>query len=73
MKSGPENPQSTIELEKIKGIGTKTAEKLKAANITNVSDLAKASAGFLSQKTGLSEKSLSKWIEQARMYIETED
>lgn len=30
LKWEPENPQSAMELEKIKGIGAKTAEKLKA-------------------------------------------
>jgi predicted flap endonuclease-1-like 5' DNA nuclease len=62
-----------VELEEIKGVGPKTAQKLKAADINHVSDLAISSAKFLSQKTGLSEKSLSNWIEQAkRMHRRTE-
>jgi len=62
LKAEPENPKSAMGLEEIKGIGTRTAQKLKAADINHVSDLAASSAKVLSQKTGLSEKSLSKWI-----------
>lgn len=71
-KGEPETPQSVIELEELKGIGAKTAGKLKAVNIMTVSDLAKASANALSQKIGISEKVLSKWIKQANAYKRTE-
>jgi len=67
-KGEPGSPQNVIELEELKGIGAKTAGKLKAVNIMTVSDLAKASANALSQKTGISEKLLSTWIEQANAY-----
>lgn len=73
MKGKPENPQTTMELERLKGIGTKTAEKLKTANIADISELAKASANDLAQKTGISEKLLSKWIEEAVTYKQTEN
>ena len=72
-KGEPESPQNVIELKELKGIGAKTAAKLKAVNIMTVSDLAKASANALSQKTSISEKMLSKWIEQANVYKRTEN
>jgi predicted flap endonuclease-1-like 5' DNA nuclease len=71
-KGEPKSPQNVIELEELKGIGAKTAGKLKAVNSMTVSDLAKALANALSQKTGISEKVLSKWIEQANVYKRTE-
>jgi predicted flap endonuclease-1-like 5' DNA nuclease len=61
-----DTPQIGMNLEEIKGIGAKTAEKLRNANITTVTDLSKASANILSQKTEISEKLLSKWIELAK-------
>jgi len=66
-----DNSQIGMNLEEIKGIGAKTAEKLRNANITTVTDLSKASANILSQKTEISEKLLSKWIELAKGYERT--
>ena len=54
-----------IELTEIKGIGFKRAEELKGVGVNTVSDLATASAKDLSQKTGISEKTLSRWITEA--------
>ena len=53
------------ELTEIKGIGSKRAKELKAVGVNTVSDLATASAKDLSQKTGISEKTISRWITQA--------
>lgn len=61
-----DTPQIGMNLEEIKGIGAKTAEKLRNANITTVTDLSKASANILSQKMEISEKLLTKWIELAK-------
>lgn len=58
------------ELTEIKGIGSKRAEQLKAAGISTVWDLATSSAKDLSEKTGVSEKTVSKWIKQARTHTE---
>jgi len=54
-----------IELTEIKGIGSKRAKELEAVGVNTVSDLATASAKDLAQKTGFSEKTISRWIEQA--------
>ena len=59
-----------LELTGIKGIGSKRAEELKAVGINTVSDLAASSVKDLSQKTGISEKIISRWIKQARKIIE---
>jgi len=59
-----------LELTGIKGIGSKRAEEVKAAGVNTISDLAASSAKDLSQKTGISEKIVSRWIEEAREMIE---
>ena len=59
-----------LELRGIKGIGSKRTEELKAVGVNTVSDLATSSAKDLSQKTGISEKIISRWIEQAKEIIE---
>jgi len=59
-----------LELTGIKGIGSKRVEKLKAAGVNTVSDLAASSVKDLSQKTGISEIFISRWIKQARKIIE---
>lgn len=59
-----------LELTGIKGIGPKRAEILKAAGVSTVSDLAASSAKDLSQKTGIYEKTISRWLEQAKEIIE---
>jgi len=59
-----------LELTGIKGIGSKRAEKLKAVGVNTVSDLAASSARDLSQKTGIPEKTISRWIGQAKEIIE---
>lgn len=55
-----------IELTEIRGIGPRKAEELKAAGVNAVSDLARASAKNLSQKTGISKKTISRWIAEAK-------
>jgi predicted flap endonuclease-1-like 5' DNA nuclease len=53
------------ELTEIKGIGAKRAKELNAVGVNTVSGLATASAKDLSQKTGISEKTISRWITEA--------
>ncbi len=53
------------ELTEIKGIGSKRAKELKVAGVNTISDLATASAKDLSQKIGISEKTISRWITEA--------
>ncbi len=48
-------------LTSIKGIGEKTAEKLRDTSITSVQGLAEADVKELSEKTGISEKRIEKW------------
>jgi len=54
-----------IELTEIKGIGPRKAKELKAVGVNTVLDLAKSSAKDLSQKTGIPEKTISRWIARA--------
>ena len=60
-----EEEMQEIALTEIKGIGPKKAEELKAVGVNTVLDLAKSSAKDLSQKTGIPEKTISRWIVQA--------
>jgi len=59
-----------IKLTMIKGIGSKRAKELKAVGVNTVSHLATASAKDLSQKISISEKTISRWIEQANEITE---
>ena len=59
-----------LELTGIKGIGSKRADELRAVGVNTVSDLATYSTKDLSQKTGISEKIVSRWIEKAKEIIE---
>jgi len=61
---------SMIELIKVKGIGEKRAEQLKALNISSVEDLAKVSAEDLASKLKISPKITVRWIENAKKLIE---
>ena len=65
-----EEAMQQLELTGIKGIGSKRSEELKAVGVNTVSDLATSSAKDLSQKTGISEKIISRWIVQAKEIIE---
>jgi hypothetical protein len=53
------------ELTEIRGIGSKRARELNAVGVNTVSDLATASGNDLSQKTGISGKTISRWITEA--------
>lgn len=55
-----------VELTKIKGIGEKRAEQLKALGINAIEDLANASAKDLAAKLKISPKITGKWIENAK-------
>lgn len=63
-------PSKAWELTEVKGIGAKRAEQLKALGITSVEDLAKASAEDLAAKLKISQKIVSKWVEEAKGLIE---
>lgn len=59
-----------MELTKVKGIGEKRAEQLKALGISSVEDLAKASAADISEKLKISPKTTGRWIENAKTLAE---
>ena len=59
-----------MELTKVKGIGEKRAQQLKALGISSVEDLAKASAEDLTEKLKISPKITGKWIENAKTLAE---
>ena len=59
-----------MELTKMKGIGEKRAEQLKALGISSVEDLAKASVEDLAEKLKISPKITGRWIENAKKLLE---
>jgi len=61
---------SMMELTKVKGIGEKRKEQLKALNVSSVEDLAKASAEDLASKLKISPKITGKWIENAKQLLQ---
>ena len=58
--------KSALDLTDIKGIGSKRVETLALAGVKNVSDLSNSSIPSLSSRTGISEKLLLQWIQQAK-------
>ena len=59
-----------MELTKVKGIGEKRSEQLKALGISSVEDLAKASATDIAEKLKISPKITVRWIENAKNLAE---
>jgi len=59
-----------LELTKVKGIGEKRSEQLKALGISSVEDLAGASAKDLAEKLKISPKITERWIENAKRLLE---
>lgn len=53
-------------VEKIKGVGPSYAGRLANVGVETVPELAERDAEALAAETGLSEKRLSRWIEQAK-------
>jgi len=65
-----ETAPTKVELTEVKGIGEKRSEQLKALGISNVEDLAKASAKDLAVKMKISPKITERWIENAKKLVE---
>ena len=63
-------PIGPTELTSIEGIGAKSAEKLKSCGVNNVQDLANSDPKALSEKLQVSEKRVSKWIDEAKKVLE---
>lgn len=53
-------------LDVIKGVGSTYADRLEDAGIETVDQLADADPEALAEKTGISEKRLTRWIERAK-------
>lgn len=68
-KSTEEPARPRVELTAVKGIKDKRAEQLRTLGISNVEELAKASANDLAAKLKISPKFTEKWIENARELI----
>jgi large subunit ribosomal protein L35Ae len=71
---GSEKMESAIpihptELTSIEGIGVKRAEKLKSCGVRSVQDLASFDPKELSEKLQVSEKVVSKWVNEAKNAI----
>ena len=71
MNLGSEKTESAIpihptELTSIEGIGVKRAEKLKSCGVRSVQDLANFDPKELSEKLQVSEKVVSKWVNEAK-------
>ena len=61
--------RSFMELTRVKGIGEKRADQLKALGIMTVADLSAASAEELAQKLQVSAKITGQWIKNARKLL----
>jgi DNA-binding protein len=59
-------PIHPTELTSIEGIGASRAEKLKSCGVRSVQDLANFDPKELSEKLQVSEKRVSKWIDEAK-------
>lgn len=57
-------------VETVKGVGPAYADRLGTAGVETLDDLAAADAADLAERTSLSEKRLSRWIERARDRLE---
>ncbi len=58
-----------VPISKVKGIGPKTAEHMMAAGIKTADQLLHATPGILSERTGIAEKLILKYVETAKEMI----
>jgi predicted flap endonuclease-1-like 5' DNA nuclease len=59
-------PAPKMELTTVKGIKAKRTEQLKAIGISNIDELANASAEDVAKKLEISPKITGRWIEEAK-------
>ena len=71
---GKEVPPSEtlVGLTEVKGIGQKRLEQLKATGIDSVKKLAESDPKEIAEKLGVSEKTSSRWIENAKNILTKE-
>lgn len=62
----PKGKERTVPLEEVRGIGPKRAEELKKAGIKSANALIKADIEKLEKKSGISAKTLEKYVEEAK-------
>lgn len=59
-----------IDLKLVKGIGRKREEKLKSIGVATLEDLAGYNPAELASKLGVSEKTASRWVEEAKSLLQ---
>jgi hypothetical protein len=59
-----------IAITEVKGIGPKTAERLRALGIDTAQELAKSSATLLAADMGISSKMTNNWVREAERLVE---
>lgn len=67
---GGTGPSPSLELTAIKGIGEDRAGRLKACGVDSIQDLADSDPKELSGRVNISEKILTRWVEQAGKLIQ---
>ena len=65
----PDDEESGEPVTSIKGIGPKYGEKLDAAGVRTVDDLASADPQALAEASGITESRLVRWVESAEQRI----
>jgi DNA-binding protein len=70
-RSNSVTPNQPIALTNIKGIGIKRAEKLRSCGVNSVQDIVNYDAQDLSEKLQVSEKTVSKWIKEAKKALKS--
>jgi|Deesub1362A_J573_1020465.scaffolds.fasta_scaffold00350_14 DNA-directed RNA polymerase subunit L len=69
----PKKAERIVPLTEVKGIGPKVEKKLKDGGIDTANALLKADVTALSEKTGITEKMLEKYIKEAKKLDYTKD
>jgi len=64
-------PETLVGLTEVKGISQKRFEQLKAIGIDSVKKLPESYPKEIVEKLGVSEKTFSRWIENAKKYLNT--
>ena len=65
-----EAPQVAIDLTEVRGIGPKRVEKLKAAGVKDLKDLAESNPGDIAIVLGFSERRCSRLVTEAHSLLE---